>query len=61
MKCSKCLRRKGFGLTCPECKFEFCVGCIQLEFHECIGLAQKIQKELEILKIKNQRVIAQKI
>ncbi len=45
MPCFKC-KKKGIPINCKYCNYDFCSRCIILEIHNCKGIEQK--KDLEL-------------
>ena len=49
-------------IPCTGCDLKtLCTGCIQLENHECSGILNKIQSELDNLKKLNPKIVHEKI
>lgn len=49
MRCELCRKKCGIPFDCNHCKGQFCISCSHLEKHECPGLQDKINKDLNIL------------
>lgn len=60
MKCPNCKRNNAM-LVCKECSSNCCYGCIQLEVHNCSGIAERKRKERAILQDNLPLIIGKKI
>ncbi len=58
-KCENC-KRKRITVNCLTCSKKFCSGCIQIEEHHCEKITEKIQKELDTISKKNQKLLVPK-
>ena len=62
MRCDHC-KKKGLvciPCSCCDCK-SLCTRCILLENHECSGILNKIQSQLEMIEKLNPKIESEKI
>lgn len=58
-RCENC-KRKRITVQCLSCKKMYCSGCIQIEEHMCEKINEKIQKELDLISKRNQKIVSLK-
>ncbi len=61
MERCECCKYKKITVTCMSCKGIFCAKCIQIEIHNCKAKNLKIEKELERIVLKNQKIVSSKL
>ena len=62
MRCGHCKKKKMICIPCDHCDHEsLCTSCIQLEFHECSGILNKIQSEKDTIEKLNPKIESIKI
>ena len=52
MPCQKCKKKCGVPFKCKYCEGEFCIKCLRLEKHECVGIEMKKVEQLKNLEKK---------
>ncbi len=52
MPCDLCKRKCGVPFDCSYCSGKFCIKCMRLEKHNCIGMEIKKEKDRQSLKDK---------
>jgi hypothetical protein len=62
MRCDHCKKKGMICIPCADCdRKSLCTGCIQLENHECTGILNKIQSQLDNIKKLNPKIVSEKI
>ena len=62
MRCGHCKKKKIICVPCAYCDHtSLCTSCIQLEFHECSGILNKIQSERDTIEKRNPKIEGVKI
>jgi len=61
MRCQHCKKKGMVCVPCSCCDLDsLCTQCIQLEFHECSGILNKIQSMKKTIELLNPKIEGQK-
>lgn len=62
-RCAFCRKRNHLNMSCKWCAHDACVRCIQTEVHNCTGIPQMKETQVETLKQKllSEKVVGEKL